>query len=179
VRITPETDVVASLAVTIDGYIARTDGAVDYLDKYPMDDFDFTAFTDTIGALIMGRATYEVSLGFGWAWGDMPTMVLTHQTDLPIPDDANVTLSDQPTAQAIRAFSADTPKRLWVHGGGRVIAEGLAGGAIDTLDLMVMPEALGAGVPLFAAPYSGPMRLIENTGFASGPVRLIYDTSPA
>lgn len=170
--------VVASLAVTLDGYIARTDGSVDYLDKYPMEDFNFSEFTDTIGALIMGRGTYEVAVGFGWLWGDMPTMVLTTQTGLAVPEGANVKFSAQPTAAAIRSFSAETPKRLWVFGGGKVINEGLHAGAIDTLDLMVMPEALGTGIPLFLEPYSGPLRLLEHTGFSNGALRVVYDTTP-
>jgi dihydrofolate reductase len=173
-----DTDVVASLAVTLDGYIAQTDGSVDYLHKYPMEDFNFSEFTDTIGALIMGRDTFEVALGFGWSWGDMPTMVLTTRTDLVVPEGANVTFAARPTAEAIRSFSAVTPKRLWVHGGGNVITEGLNGGAIDTLDLTVIPEALGTGIPLFHEPYSGPMRPIEHTSYSNRCIRLIYDTTP-
>lgn len=84
----------------------------------------------------------------------------------------------QPTAETIRSFSAETPKRLWVFGGAKVIAEGLRGGAVDTLDLMVLPEALGEGIPLFPEAYSGPMRLIEHTSYANGAIRLIYDTTP-
>ena len=171
-------DTVASLAISLDGFIAEADDSVDFLAKYTMDDYDFAGFMDTIGALIMGRSTYGVTLGFGWPWGDMPTMVLTTRTGLVVPDGANVTFSDQPTAEAIRSYSAQTTKRLWVHGGGKVITDGLLGGAVDTLDLMVMPEALGAGIPLFTEPYSGPMRLTEHTSFAGGPVRLIYDTAP-
>jgi dihydrofolate reductase len=174
----PETDIVASLALTLDGFIARPDGSVDFLEKYPMEDFNFEEFTDTIGALIMGRETYEMSVGFGWLWADTPTMVLTTRTGLAVPEGADVTFAAQPTAEAIRAFSAATPKRLWVHGGAKVISEGLKGGAIDTLDLMIMPEALGEGVPLFLEPYSGPMRLKEHTSYANGAVRLIYDTRP-
>jgi dihydrofolate reductase len=170
-------DTVASLAVSLDGYIAQTDGSVDFLGNYAMDDYNFDEFVDTIGALIMGRSTYEVSLGFGWHWGAMPTMVLTTQTDPVVPEGANVVFSDTPTAEAIRAFSAETPKRLWVHGGGRVVTDGLNGGAIDTLDLMVMPEALGSGIPLFTKPYSGPMRPTQHTSYASGAIRLVYDTT--
>ena len=174
------TDVVASLAVTLDGYIARTDGSVDYLDEYAdMGDFDFAAFTDTIGALIMGRATYETTVELGWLWGDTPTMVLTHRNDLAVPDGADVTFAARPTAEAIRAFSADTPKRLWVFGGAEVITEGLKGGAIDTLDLMVVPQALGTGIPLFTEGYSGPMRLVEHTGHGAGAIRLVYDVRTA
>jgi dihydrofolate reductase len=170
-------DTVVSLAVSLDGYIAQTDGSVDFLSNYSMDDYNFDEFTDTIGALIMGSSTYEVSLGFGWHWGDMPTMVLTTRTDLVVPEGANIVFADDPTAEAIRAFSAETSKRLWVHGGGRVVTDGLIGGAVDTLDLMVMPEVLGTGIPLFTEPYSGPMRPTEHTSYASGAVRLVYDTT--
>ena len=51
------TDVVASLAVTLDGDVCRPDGAVDYLDKYPLDDFDFSAWADRVGALVVGRTS--------------------------------------------------------------------------------------------------------------------------
>ena len=49
------TDDVASLAVTLDGFVCRPDGAVDYLDKYPLEGFDFAVWADRIGALVMGR----------------------------------------------------------------------------------------------------------------------------
>jgi dihydrofolate reductase len=83
-----------------------------------------------------------------------------------------------PTEAAIRAFSAETPKRLWVFGGGRVVTEGLLGGAIDTLDITLMPEALGSGIPLFADAYDGPMRLVESVAYSNGAFRLVYDTRP-
>ena len=177
-----DTDVVASLAVTLDGYIAQTDGNVDFLQKYPSEDFgvefDFDAFTETIGALIMGRATYLQTIEWGWTWGDRPTTVLTTRTGLPVPDGADIRFSNAPTATVIRAFSAETPKRLWVFGGGRVVTDGLIGGAVDTLDITVIPEALGSGVPLFSDSYNGPMRLLEATVFPNGAIRLVYSTTP-
>jgi len=60
-----ESDVVASLAITLDGYVARADGAVDYLDKYPLEEFDFDGFVEGIGALIMGSTTYVQAIGWG------------------------------------------------------------------------------------------------------------------
>lgn len=173
-----ESDAVAAVAVSLDGYLAEVDGSVGFLEKYPLEDFDFDGFVAGIGALIMGRITYEQAVGFGWMWGDRPTMVLTSKTDLTVPDGADVTFAATPTAEAIRSFSAATPKRLWVFGGGKVITEGLQGGAIDTLDMTVMPEALGAGIPLFTEHYEGPMRLIDTTPYANGAIRLIYDTRP-
>ena len=166
------------VAVTLDGYVARPDGSVDYLEKHPIAEFDFDGFVETIGALIMGSTTYQQTIGWGWEWGDLPTMVLTTKGSLEVPDGANVRFTDTPTPEAIRSFSAATPKRLWVFGGGRVITDGLIGGAIGTLDITVMPEAIGSGIPLFTNPYDGPMKLEASTGYANGAVRLIYRTHP-
>jgi dihydrofolate reductase len=173
-----QADVVASLAVSLDGYIAQSDGNVDFLQKYPIEEFDFDRFTDTIGALIMGSTTYLQTLQWGWMWGDRPTTVLTSRTGLLVPDGADIRFSDSPTVGTIRSFSAETPKRLWVFGGGKVVTDGLKGGVIDTLDITVMPEALGTGIPLFTAPYSGSMRLTDTTAYPNGAVRLVYNTTP-
>lgn len=170
------TDVVASLALSIDGYVAEVDGSVGFLEKYPIEDFDFDSFVDGIGALIMGSTSYVQAVEWGWMWGDRPTMVLTTRTDLPVPNGADIRFAATPTAAAIRSFSAETPKRLWVFGGGKVVTDGLVGGAIDTLDITVMPEALGSGIPLFADAYDGPMRLIESVAYPNGAFRLVYDT---
>src|SRR6056297_2586346 len=92
----PETertaDVVAFLAITADGYIAADDGSVEFLDKYMAMDggLDFEQWSSRVGALIMGRASYEQMLEWGWAWGELPTIVMTNRKDLATPDDADV-----------------------------------------------------------------------------------------
>ena len=173
----PDNEVVAQVAVSLDLYIAEDDGGVDFLEKHSVADYDFDAFSETIGGLVIGSTTYVQAVGFGWVWDDLPTLVLTSRDDLPTPDGADVRFAAMPTPEAIRSFSAETPKRLWVMGGGRVISEGLAGGAIDTLDLMVMPEVLGSGIPLFAEPYDGPMRLVTTEHYEGDAVRVVYETS--
>jgi dihydrofolate reductase len=172
-------DVVASLAVTLDGFIARPDGSVDYLDKYPMADFDFDAWIDRVGAVVMGRSSYETTVGFGWGLGKRPTLVLTTATDLEVPEGANVTFQAAPTAEVIRTFSAETPGRLWVFGGGAVVTAALLGGAIDVLDITMVPEAIGAGIPLFAEAFPGPMKLVQAVPYANGAVRLVYEIDNA
>jgi len=174
-----DSDVVASLAVSLDGYIAEADGSVGFLEKYPIEDYDFDSFVDGVGALIMGSTSYVQAVEWGWMWGDRPTMVLTTRTDLPVPDGADIRFAAMPTAAAIRSFSAETPKRLWVFGGGKVVTDGLIGGAINTLDITLMPEALGGGIPLFADAYDGPMRLVESVPYPNGAFRLVYDTHSA
>jgi dihydrofolate reductase len=169
-----ETDVVAFLAVSLDGYVAQSDGGVGFLEKYLLEDFDMDGFIEGVGALVMGSTTYEQSVEWGWHWGDLPTLVLTSRSGLPVPEGANIRFSSDPTPDAIRGFAAETPKRLWVFGGGKVVTDGLRGGAIDTLDINVMPEALGSGIPLFTDSYAGPMKLSQTTTYANGAVRLIY-----
>ncbi len=173
-----DSDVVASLAVSLDGYVAEADGSVGFLEKYPLEDFDFDSFVDGIGALIMGSTSYVQAVEWGWMWGDRPTMVLTTRTDLPVPEGADIRFAATPTPTAIRSFSAETPKRLWVFGGGKVVTQGLVGGAIDTLDITLMPEALGTGIPLFSDAYDGPMRLVTSVAYPNGAFRLVYDTRP-
>ncbi len=171
-------DVVASLAVTLDGYVAREDGEVDYLEKHPIPEFDFDAFLEGIGAIIMGRASYEQAVEWGWLWSAYPTMVLTSRKDLVVPDGADVQFSSTATAKAITAFAAATPKRLWVFGGGQVVTAGLLGNAIDTLDLTVMPEAIGSGRPLFTEGYAATMRVHEAHSYANRSHRIVYDLRP-
>ncbi len=168
-------DVVASLAVTLDGYVARLGGGVDYLDKYPMSDFDFDGWLARIGAVVMGRTSYEDTLRLGWGLGDRQVLVLTNRTDLPVPEGANVTFTAAPTADAIRAFAAETPKRLWVFGGGAVVTAALLGGAVDVLDITVVPEAIGDGIPLFTGAVGVPMRVAAAIPFPNGAVRLVYE----
>jgi len=170
-----ETDVVASLAITLDGYVSRLDGSVDYLEKYPIEDFDFDEWVARVGALIMGRTTYEQTIGWGWIWGDRPTMVLTNESGLAVPEGADVQFHSGPTAEAVRAFSAETPKRLWVFGGGRVVTDALLGGSVDTLDITIVPEAIGTGIALFVEPYAGAMRATQTVPYSNGAVRLVYD----
>ncbi len=59
-----------------------------------------------------------------------------------------------------------------------VLTEGLIGGVIDTLDIVVMPEALGAGVPLFTEAFAGRMRPETAVPYENGAVRLVYNLGP-
>ena len=91
-----------------------------------------------------------------------------------MPDGANITFRAAPTADAVREFSLVTPKRLWVFGGGNVITAALLGGAVDVLDITVVPEVLGAGIPLFTKAFTGPMQLAESVPYPNGAIRLVY-----
>ena len=165
--------VVAYVAMSLDGYIAHDDGSVGFLERFGTDDYDFHGFLDTIGAVVLGATTYEQVLGWGWPYGDLHGMVLTSR-DLPAAEGARIDFSRAPTADAIRSLAASTDKRVWVVGGGVVITDGINGGAIDTLELYVMPTVLGSGVPLFTGAIDAPLDLAESASFSNGAVRLEY-----
>jgi dihydrofolate reductase len=166
-------DIIAYVATSLDGYLAASDGTVSFLDDFGSDEYDFDGFFASVGCLAMGSTTYEQVLGFGWPYGDRPCLVLTTR-DLAIPDDGDVTFDDGPTGEALRSFAARHDSRLWVVGGGTVITAGIEAGAIDTLELYVMPVALGDGIPLFSWAPGRSLQLRETTPFENGVVRLVY-----
>jgi dihydrofolate reductase len=172
------TDVVAYLAVSLDGFIAEADGTVSFLDDFGSDEFGYDDFFAGVGAAVMGSATYEQVVGFGWPYGDMPTLVLTSR-NIDVPEGANITFSSERTGDAMGVFCATVTKRVWVIGGGKVVTAALQAGAVDTLELYVMPVVLGKGVPLFTEPCEGPLELVESMAFSNGVVKLVYSLSNA
>lgn len=170
------TEVIAYVAVSLDGYIAGDDGSVGFLDKYGATDFGFKDFFGSIGAVVMGSTTYEQVLGWGWPYGDTPGLILTSR-DLEPAEGADLTFSSEPTGEAIRTYRAATDERLWVVGGGRVIVDGMNAGAIDVLELYVMPDVLGSGTPLFPESFSGTLHLMESQPYPNGVVKLVYSVS--
>jgi dihydrofolate reductase len=164
----------AQLAVSLDMRIARADGAVDWLEGFPADEFGFDAFLAGVDAILMGRGTYDAVRGFGdWPYGVRPTVVLTSR---PLQDaPPGVVARGGEVAEALAALEADGHARVWVAGGGQVIAAVAAAGRLDVLDLVVVPLVLGEGIPLFppGAPGFG-LRLLAAEPKPSGAVRLLY-----
>lgn len=167
-------EIIAYVAVSIDGYVADTAGEVHFLEQFGSDEYGYHAFFETIEGLVMGATTYEQVLGFGWPYGDRRCLVLTHR-ELAVPDGVTVTFSSGDTGSAIHEFADGIAGRVWVVGGGRVITEAINAGAVDTLEMYLMPVALGSGVPLFSEPIDGALGPVEATAFGNGVVRLSYD----
>ncbi|MEN8239896.1 MAG: dihydrofolate reductase family protein [Actinomycetota bacterium] len=168
-------EVIAYVAVSLDGYIAGDGGTVDFLEEFGSQEYDFHGFFSSVGAVVMGSTTYEQILGWGWPYGDKPGLVLTSR-DIGVAEGADITFSSAPTGAAIRDYAATFDERLWVVGGGKVITDALQAGAIDTLEMYVMPVALGSGVPLFSSAYSGPLELAESRAFSNSVTKLVYST---
>lgn len=144
------------VATSLDGFIARRDGSIDWLNEAngvvpEGDDCGFKTFMDSVDVLIMGRKTYEQILSFEqWPYGDTPVVVLSHgPITIPsrLPDMVSHS-SEQPRA-LLKRLSEQGVKHVYVDGG-TTIQGFLAESLIDKITITRIPVAIGEGIPLFA-----------------------------
>lgn len=166
---------VAYIAASLDGFIATADGSVSWLEAFQATDYGYAEFFAGIGTLVMGRATYDQVLAFGpWPYAGKRCLVLSRGGIAQPPAGVEAWKGD---AASLAAHLATLPERIWVVGGGRLIAGLLAEGAIAEFDLFTMPVLLGRGIPLFAGghPPAQTLRLLETRAWPNGVVRLRYE----
>ncbi|MBF0286784.1 MAG: dihydrofolate reductase [SAR324 cluster bacterium] len=143
------------IATSLDGFIARTDGSLDWLDKANAnvpagEDCGYHVFMESIDVLVMGRNTYEKVRSFGgWPYGSKPVVVLSSNT-IKIPEDLSQTVScssESPKALC-ECLTQEGAKRLYVDGG-ITIQRFLAENLINDFTITVIPVILGNGISLF------------------------------
>ena len=145
------------VATSLDGYIARESGGLDWLDAANAtvpagEDCGFRQFMESIDVLVMGRKTYEKVLSFGlWPYGNTPVIVLS-RNKIELPDDPkqNVSCSSESPKELCARLSAKGAKRLYIDGG-ITIQRFLAAGLITDITITVIPVILGRGIPLFGS----------------------------
>lgn len=143
------------IATSLDGYIARSDGGLDWLDQAnqtitPGEDCGFSAYMQSVDAIAMGRATFEKVCTFPeWFYGDKPVYVLstTLQT-LPRGTPATVQIHAGPPPTLLAHAITQGQPRLYVDGG-RTVQSFIAAGLLDEITITTIPVLLGAGLPLF------------------------------
>jgi dihydrofolate reductase len=171
----------ASLAVSLDGYIADKNGGVGWLNPFFSDEMDFAGFMGTIGAAVMGRKTFDIAVS--GALGPMPpashpTFVPTNRP-MPNPPPRYEAFRGTPgeLVERLRAQLAKSGKDIWLMGGGKTIEAFRAGGVLDRLELTIMPVVLSDGVPLFPRHARGDERwkLTDHRAFKNGAVELWYE----
>ncbi|MCX6954385.1 MAG: dihydrofolate reductase family protein [Verrucomicrobia bacterium] len=169
------------IASSLDGYIARKDGAIDWLPPItPAEDYGYGAFFSRIDTVLLGRKTYELSLTFsGQPYEGRRCVVFTH-TPLKWRDPHAEFVSDD-IAGFVRALRAEPGRDIWLVGGAEIVAACLAGRVVDEIILTVVPVLLGEGIPLFPPGAWGDqqLRLRDTRGFSTGLVQMTYDVLPA
>ena len=181
-----DSHVTVHMVASLDGFIARKDGRVDWLET--ADEFAggqtlapgaVEAFLKTIDCYIMGSRTYETALNFeakglGWAYGDKPTFVLTSR-QLPRKRD-NVEFYSGDLAQLVNGRLRPAFRGIWFVGGSVVSAECLRLGLADELRYSIVPVLIGEGIPFFdQLDRDIALHLAEVKAWKNGMVELRYE----
>src|SRR6516162_8303431 len=148
-----DSQVTIHMVASLDGFIARNDGSIDWLetaDEFAggdtMDPGFVEAFLKTIGCYVMGSRTYEAALrfeakGLGWPYGDKPTVVLTRR-ELPRTRDT-VEFYSGDLARLVNRRLRPTFRSIWFVGGSAVCAECLRLGLADEIRYSILPVLIG------------------------------------
>lgn len=182
----PESRVTIHMAASLDGFIARKDGQVDWMetsdefaDGETMSPEYIESFLKTIDCYVMGSRTYETALhfeakGLGWAYGDKPTYVLTSR-DLPRTR-ATVEFYSGDLAHFVNELLRPRYRSIWFVGGGAVSGDCLRLGLADQVRYSILPILIGDGIPFFEKLEKDvALHLTEVKAYKSGTVALCYD----
>ncbi|MFA6289838.1 MAG: dihydrofolate reductase family protein [Opitutaceae bacterium] len=174
--------VILYIAASLDGFIARRDGSVDWLPTPGAggEDYGYGAFLATVDTLLMGRKTYEQSLSFGpWPYGDRRCVVFSGTRGGQ--RDARAEFVDCDIAAFVRELKAEPGDGVvWLVGGAEIVAACLAGGVVDEIILTTVPMLLGEGIRLFPeTSWSTRLHLQEGRSFPDGLLQQTYATAPA
>ena len=162
-------------ATSLDGFIADAAGGVDWLHPYNTPEAKYAEFLGEIRTVVLGRATYEQARGFGpWEYPGKRGIVWTSRALDDPPDGVERYGGD--AAELARRLRALDDGDVWIVGGAKAQAALLGAGAVDLIDVFVVPLVLGAGVPMFAAASSNALQLVESAAFRNGLVHLRYTT---
>ncbi|MEH2153727.1 dihydrofolate reductase family protein [Nostoc sp.] len=170
------TKVTLYIAASLDGYIARSDGGIEWLSILDTEgeDYGYTAFYESIDAIVLGSKTYEVGLGFDqWPYPDKKSFVFT-QRHLQSDREDVVFVSD-PVKQALANIEAQGLENIWLVGGGKLINSFLQHSLIDEYIISTIPTILGGGIYLFPPPSpEEKLELINSKQYPSGLLQAHY-----
>ena len=174
------------MAASLDGFVARKDGRVDWLetsdefaDGENLDPGFVESFLKIIDCYVMGSRTYETALGFdakglGWAYGDKPTFVLTSRDLSRIQDTVEFYSGD--LAQFVNGRLRPAFRSIWFVGGGLVSGECLRLGLADEIRYSILPILIGDGIQFFEKLNRDvALHLTEAKAYKSGTVALCYE----
>jgi dihydrofolate reductase len=175
--------IIVYIATSADGYIARPDGDVEWLNRRPRTvDYGMRAFYPTIDTILWGRKTYDWALDYyrkkGITSGMFDTKLQNYVFSRKPPKRAapGVEFVSEPVKAFAQRLRATPGKQIWMMGGGKLIASFLDAGEIDEFDIHMIPVLIGEGIPLVAPRHRDiPLHLRSSRKYPDGVVRLRYE----
>jgi dihydrofolate reductase len=167
--------------VSVDGFLARPDHALDFLDAGGQEPHGFEEFYGSVDVVVIGRKTFEVVLGFGgWFYGKKPVVVLSSRPiDFSSIKDGVVEQMSGEPAEIVKQLSARGLEHAYIDGG-ITIQRFLAAGVIDRLVITRVPVLIGEGIPLFGpVPRDIGLRHVETRCYNGGLVQSEYELTAA
>ncbi len=164
------------VGTSLDGFIARANGDLDWLPQGGGEDHGYDAFIASVDALVIGRKTFEKVLTFdAWPYGEKPVFVLSTRPLARIPEGAKVERMSGAPAEIVSQLAASGIQHVYVDGG-ITIQRFLQAGLIQRLTVTVIPVLLGTGIPLFGPTGRDiPLKHIATRQFSSGLVQHEYE----
>jgi len=144
--------VIVHIATSADGYIARSDGDLEWLTSRPAPEgfYGMNAFMKSIDTKVLGRKTYEVSLRMGARFDGRNRSIVFSRQSPPADAPPGVEFANEPIAPFVDRLREEPGKDIWLMGGGEIIASFLDEDAIDEFVISVVPVFIGDGIPLIA-----------------------------
>ena len=167
--------------VSVDGFLARPDHALDFLDAGGQEPHGFEEFYSSVDVIVIGRKTFEVVLTFGqWPYGKKSVVVLSSRAlDFsPIKGGVVEQMSGEPAA-IVAKLKARSFQHAYIDGG-ITIQRFLAAGVVDRLVITRVPVLIGAGIPLFGPlPHDISLHHVATRCYKGGLVQSEYQVGAA
>jgi len=176
------------IATSLDGYIARSDGSLDWLpgaenensSESHYEDYGFYEFLDSVDALLLGRKTWDTIAAFPdapWPYGSKPVYICSKNlqpNDLPQFVQSPVSIIHGTAQQIADRLKAKGVKHLYIDGG-KIIDQFIQANLIDFITITQVPVLIGSGIPLFPTlTYDINLKLLDSKSFRSGFVQSKY-----
>jgi len=173
--------VIVHIATSADGYIAGPDGDLEWLTSRPAPDgfYGMNTFMKSIDTTVLGRKTYEVSLGLGAKFDARSRTIVFSRQAPPADVPSGVEFVNGAIGPVVSRLREQPGKDIWLMGGGEIIASFLDEQAIDEFVISVVPVFIGDGIPLIARRHRHvPLHLQSVERFEDGLVQLHYRLQP-
>jgi dihydrofolate reductase len=170
-------NVIVHIAASADGYIARSDGDLEWLTSRPAPKgfYGMNTFMKSIDTTVLGRKTYEVSLTLGATFGSGGRTIVFSRHAPPADAPSGVEFVSEAIGPFVSRLRKQPGKDIWLMGGGDIIASFLDEQAIDEFVVSVVPVFIGDGIPLIARRHRHvPLDLRSVERFDDGLVQLRY-----